>query len=187
MDPADETPAKLSSCTRCRRTIHLRIYFPRRRNLFFRRKNWIARFSFTRFDRFETRCRSFAAALGPELAEFQYTRQIFKLNFLGNGRSREKTSFFLFDLFLRVEWRAEWRRAAQRLRVSRPQSNTFACVNRIARNNSERVKGQRCVNASFFLCSIRLIANRSVFLSAIVSSKSFARITRIRRAKYRSL
>lgn len=98
------------SCTRCR---HLRIYFPRKQSA--RRKNWIARV----FDLLRNAVRpavDHSLPLGPELAELKYTRQIFNLNFLGNGRSCEKTSFFLSDLFLRVEWCAS---GAQKLCVPR--------------------------------------------------------------------
>lgn len=125
--------------------------------------------------------------LGPELAEFKYTRQIFEQNFLGNETSREKMPFFLFDFFLRVERRTSGGTLCINFARISVESNTFPRVNRIARNNFERALKANVASTRAFLCSIRLIESFRLpfgYRFVEIVTGCFARIARIYRAKY---
>jgi hypothetical protein len=123
-------------------------------------------------------------ALGPRLAEFKYTWQIFQPNFLGNEASCEKMLLFLFDLFLRVEYGARaTRHVTHERRVSRWNEIHFP------RETALNALKAHVARTRAFLCSIRLIEWFSLCLPL---GYRFVEIvtgcfTRIYRVEHRSL
>lgn len=84
---ADETPARYSSSTRCRGARYVfRCIFPEN-GIYFSGEKIGSRVYFDLLRDAIRPAVDRSLPLGPELAEFKHTRQIFKPNFLGNGRS----------------------------------------------------------------------------------------------------